>query len=67
MYVQYNIHITGIHKYPGIKLFEAFEVHMLKVDVPFTVKGIYKAPKFIVQECKMKLCQVVKHDGLSTC
>ena len=42
LYVQRNIHITGMHRYQDIKL-EAIRGHVLKADMSFTVIGIYKA------------------------
>ena len=63
MYVQKSIHITGIPKYPDIKL-EAIKVYVLKVGMQFTLKGIYKALRMTLWDLRKKH-QVIKNDELS--
>ena len=64
MYVQKNIQIIEKQNYPGIT-FEIIKAHVLKVDMPFTVIGIYKAPRMTLQKLKKKLSHIMKHDDLS--
>ena len=46
-----DIHITGIHKYPGMK-FEVIKIYVLKENMPFTGIGTYKAPGMTEEELK---------------
>ena len=48
MYVQKNIQVTEKQNYPGIN-FEALKVHVLKGDIPFTIKDIYKTARITFQ------------------